>query len=123
MQLDHIQLAMPPGKEDQARRFFIDLLGMAEEAKPSPLDTRGGCWFRRDAVRLHVGVEADFAPQRKAHPAFTVEDLAGLATRLAEADFPVKWDNALRDRQRFYTTDPFGNRLEFLRAGDGFRER
>ena len=123
MKLDHIQLAMPPRQETEARRFFGELLGMAEEAKPFPLSERGGCWFRAGDVILHIGVEADFQPQRKAHPAFIMPDLAALETRLTAQNLPVKWDTALADRTRFYTTDPFGNRIEFIQAGDGFSER
>lgn len=121
--IDHIQLAMPPGREDEARAFWGDLLGMTEDPKPESLTGRGGCWFRDGPVRLHVGVDAEFSPQLKAHPAFTVEDLSGLAAKFQTAGSAIKWDNALPDRQRFYATDPFGNRIEFIRVGDGFSER
>lgn len=123
MILDHIQLAMPPRREEEARSFFAGVLGMTEEPKPPPLDQRGGCWFRAEGVILHVGVEADFQPQRKAHPAFVIPDLDELAGRLKAAGLPVTWDHALSDRRRFYTADPFGNRIEFIQAGDGFHER
>lgn len=123
MKLDHVQLAMPPGREADARRFFIDVLGMTEEAKPFPLSERGGCWFRAGAVILHLGVEADFQPQRKAHPAFVMPDLPALEQKLIAHGRPVQWDTALPDRVRCYSTDPFGNRLEFIRAGDGFSEK
>jgi len=121
--LDHIQLAMPPGGEAQARAFWAGLLGMSEEEKPAPLAGRGGCWFRAGAVILHLGVEKDFAPQRKAHPAFCVRDLDGLAARLAGAGYPVTWDEALPGRRRFYTADPFGNRIELIQDGDGFGQK
>ncbi len=123
MRLDHIQLAMPVGAEEAARGFFGGLLGMSEESKPAPLASRGGCWFRSGSVIVHLGVEADFRPQRKAHPAFCRGDLDALATRLIAAGYPVSWDKALPDRRRFYTADPFGNRIEFLRDGDGFGQR
>ncbi len=121
--LDHIQLAMPAGGEDQARIFWGGLLGMAEEVKPEPLASRGGCWFRMGDIIIHLGVEKDFTPQKKAHPAFCVGDLAELAQRLAAAGYPVTWDEALPDRRRFYTADPFGNRIEFIRDGDGFGQK
>lgn len=121
--LDHIQLAMPPGEESKARAFWGGLLGMTEDEKPEPLASRGGCWFRACAVILHLGVEKDFAPQRKAHPAFCVRDLDGLAARLAAAGYPVTWDEALPERRRFYTADPFGNRIELMRDGDGFGQK
>ena len=121
--LDHIQLAMPRGGEDKARAFWGELLGMKEEVKPEPLASRGGCWFRTGDIIVHLGVEKDFAPQKKAHPAFCADDLDALATRLSNAGCPVGWDDALPTRRRFYTEDPFGNRIEFLQNGDGFGQK
>jgi catechol 2,3-dioxygenase-like lactoylglutathione lyase family enzyme len=121
--IDHIQLAMPPGSENKARAFFRDLLGMREDEKPGPLASRGGCWFRSGAAILHLGVEENFAPQKKAHPAFIAADLDDIAATFMMAGYPVKWDETLPDRQRFYTDDPFGNRLEFMRDGDGFAQK
>ncbi len=121
--LDHIQLAMPPGEEEMARSFFCGILGMTENEKPEPLASRGGCWFRSGSVIVHIGVETNFAPQRKAHPAFCVPDLERLADDLKKKQFAVEWDNALSDRKRFYTSDPFGNRIEFIQSGDGFGDR
>ena len=112
--LDHIQLAMPPGEADKARAFFVGLLGFDEEPKPEPLASRGGCWFRHGDVMVHLGVEAEFSPQKKAHPAFTVRPLEALADRLKEHDYPVKWDRSIVGCPRFFSTDPFGNRMEFL---------
>lgn len=112
--LDHVQLAMPAGQEDAARAFFGGLLGMEEEAKPESLASRGGCWFRAGAVALHLGVEADFRPQRKAHPALGVADLDALAQRLQAAGHEVLWDDAIPGVRRFYAADPFGNRIEFV---------
>jgi catechol 2,3-dioxygenase-like lactoylglutathione lyase family enzyme len=121
--LDHIQLAMPPGGEDKARAFWGGLLGMTEERKPEPLVSQGGCWFRLGDAIVHLGVERDFARQKKAHPAFCVRDLDGLAQRLAAAGYAVIPDDALPERQRFYTVDPFGNRIEFIAEGDGFGQK
>jgi len=121
--LDHIQLAMPAGGEAAARDFFGRLLGMREEEKPEPLAARGGCWFRSGPVVLHLGVEKEFYPQRKAHPAFCIRDLDALATRFKEIGIHVQWDDALPSRRRFYAADPFGNRLEFMQDGDGFGQR
>jgi len=121
--LDHVQLAIPSGQEEKAREFFRDVLGMTEEEKPEPLASRGGCWFRSGAVILHLGVEKDFIPQKKAHPAFCVADLDGLADCIQKKGFTITWDDALPDRRRFYSSDPFGNRIEFIQSGDGFGQR
>lgn len=115
--LDHIQLAMPPGGESVIRAFCAGLLGLTEIEKPETLRTRGGAWFAlADGREMHYGVEADFSPNRKAHPAFAADGLDALATRLDEAEFSVTWDDALLPRRRFYSHDPFGNRLEFMEA-------
>lgn len=121
--LDHIQLAMEAGGEERARGFFRDIRGMAEETKPPALAGRGGCWFRSQGALVHLGVEADFKPQRKAHPAFCVTNIDGLAAGLAASGHPVEWDETLPGRRRFYAADPFGNRIELIRDGDGFSQR
>lgn len=112
--LDHVQVAMPAGAEDVARAFYAGALGLAERPKPEPLASRGGCWFRGHGVEIHLGVEADFRPARKAHVALSVDRLDDLAARLGAGGHPVRWDDALAGRRRFYTDDPFGNRLEML---------
>jgi catechol 2,3-dioxygenase-like lactoylglutathione lyase family enzyme len=115
--LDHVQLAAPPGCEAEARRFFGDLLGLEELEKPEALRPRGGAWFAlAGGGELHVGVEEPFAAARKAHPAFrlSAEDLETLAARLEAAGSPVEWDDVLPGVRRFYTADPWGNRLELL---------
>jgi catechol 2,3-dioxygenase-like lactoylglutathione lyase family enzyme len=111
--IDHVQLAAPPGCEPAARRFFGDVCGLEEIPKPAPLAARGGAWFRCGAQELHVGVEEGFAPSRKAHPAFRLSSAAEL-TALAERIGEVAWDDELAGYARFYASDPFGNRLEFL---------
>jgi catechol 2,3-dioxygenase-like lactoylglutathione lyase family enzyme len=115
--LDHVQLAAPPGCEAEARRFFGDLLGLQELEKPETLRSRGGAWFALEGGgQLHVGVEEPFAASRKSHPAFrlSAEDLDALGERLEAAGAPVDWDDALPGVRRFYTADPWGNRLELL---------
>lgn len=114
LQLDHIQLAMPAGGEDQARRFYGALLGLTEVEKPENLRKRGGCWFERDAIKVHLGVEADFRAARKAHPAFLVSDLAGLVAKLAEGGVTARRDEPLPGYDRVYVDDPFGNRIELM---------
>lgn len=112
--LDHIQLAMPPGREAEARAFYQGLLGIPEVPKPSNLAKRGGCWFQQDPVKVHLGVEADFRPARKAHPAFLVENLAALSAALTTAGVTVRHDEPLEGYERIYVDDPFGNRIELL---------
>jgi catechol 2,3-dioxygenase-like lactoylglutathione lyase family enzyme len=111
--IDHVQLAMPAGGEPAAREFYAGLLGVPEVPKPAPLAARGGAWFESDAVKIHLGVEADFRPARKAHPALLVRDLAGVARRLRAAGVDVVDDGP----RRVYVSDPFGNRLELIDAG------
>ncbi len=110
---DHVQLAMPPGEEAQARAFYGATLGLPELAKPAALTGRGGVWFRCGDRELHLGVEDGFQPQRKGHPAFRVTDLAAMRARLAAVGAPIGEDVPLPGRRRFETRDPFGNRLEF----------
>ena len=116
--LDHVQLAGPRDCEDEARRFFGGLLELEELEKPESLRSRGGVWFRLGAHELHIGVEEPFASARKAHPAFRVpaEELDALAERLTAAGEKVEWDGALHPVRRFYTADPWGNRIEILAA-------
>jgi catechol 2,3-dioxygenase-like lactoylglutathione lyase family enzyme len=115
--IDHVQVAMPPGQEAAARAFYAGLLEMTELAKPPVLAARGGCWFASGNAVLHLGVEASFAPARKAHPALLVEDLDGLATTLAAAGYQcVRADGEIPGVHRFHTHDPFGNRIEFQQA-------
>jgi len=110
----HVQLAIPPGSEDECRRFWGELLGMTELEKPAVLAARGGCWFRSGALEVHLGVEVDFRPARKAHPGILVGDLAALAERFRAAGTDVTPDADFPGYERFYAVDPFGNRLEFL---------
>jgi catechol 2,3-dioxygenase-like lactoylglutathione lyase family enzyme len=113
--LDHLQLAMPRGREAEARAFYGDLLGLPELTKPPNLAVRGGVWFALGAQQLHLGVEEDFRPARKAHPAFLVPDLDALRARLEQRGFAPYEDEPLAGYKRFYVADPFGNRLEFLK--------
>jgi catechol 2,3-dioxygenase-like lactoylglutathione lyase family enzyme len=114
VQIEHVQLAMPPGGEDLARGFYRDLLGIPEIAKPPHLARRGGCWFERGNLKLHLGVETDFRPARKAHVALLAEDLTSLRQRLGAAGYAAKEDQPLPGYDRIYVDDPFGNRLELM---------
>jgi catechol 2,3-dioxygenase-like lactoylglutathione lyase family enzyme len=115
--LDHVQLAMPTGQEDQAEVFYSGLLGLDRRPKPEPMASRGGCWFSNGSVVLHLGVEEGFRPARKAHPALVVEDLDALVERLAAAGLEVRPDTDLPGVRRCYVDDPFGNRIELIDAG------
>lgn len=115
--LDHVQLAAPPGCETEAREFYGLLLGLRELEKPEPLRARGGVWFEIGDRQLHIGVEDPFMPAHKAHPALRMADelaLEALAVRLRAAGARVKWDAELPTVRRFFTADPWGNRLELL---------
>lgn len=112
--LDHVQLAMPAGREDEARAFYTAVLGIPETPKPPELARRGGAWFETRSVKVHLGVEADFRPARKAHPALVVRDLDALVARLRAAGAPVVDDEPLPGYHRVFTADPFGNRLELM---------
>ncbi|WP_447039274.1 VOC family protein [Streptomyces sp. DSM 118878] len=112
--IDHVQLAAPPGSEARLRVFYGDVLGMAEAPKPPALAARGGCWFRAGAVHLHLGIEDDFRPARKAHPGLRVRGIEAFAERLVSRGTEITWDDDLPGHRRFYADDPVGNRLEFL---------
>lgn len=113
--LDHVQLAMPRGLEDQARSFYRDVLGLTEVVKPPELARRGGVWFRGGDLHLHLGVEDDFRPARKAHPALVVEGLGELASLCEAAGYEITPDDgSLHGYAHFYVADPFGNRIELM---------
>lgn len=114
LSLDHVQLAMPAGREDDARAFYSGLLGLEEQLKPANLAKRGGCWFGRGALKVHLGVEDEFQPAKKAHPAFLVDDLTCLRKTLELAGCRVVEDELLEGYDRFYVYDPFGNRIELM---------
>lgn len=112
--IEHVQLAMPAGAEAAARAFYTGLLGLPDRAKPSHLAARGGCWFEGPGVKVHLGVEADFRPAAKAHPALLVDDLGAMQAALEAAGLAVIPDGPVDGRARFYVTDPFGNRIELM---------
>ncbi|HUA94720.1 MAG TPA: VOC family protein [Acidimicrobiales bacterium] len=114
--VDHVQLAMPAGGEDQAEAFYAGLLGLVRQQKPDPLAARGGCWFSNGSVALHLGVDAEFRPARKAHPALVVEDLDALVERFKAAGVAVRPGESLPGGERCYVDDPFGNRIELIDA-------
>jgi catechol 2,3-dioxygenase-like lactoylglutathione lyase family enzyme len=112
--IDHVQLAIPPGREEEATAFYEGLLGLPRVPKPAPLASRGGCWFEADGVKVHLGIEADFRPARKAHPALLVADLDELCRRLTDAGVEVREGDDPSGRPQRYVDDPFGNRIELV---------
>lgn len=119
MRFHHVQLSCPPGGEDEARRFWVDGVGLVEVAKPPVLAARGGAWFRGQGIEVHVGVEDDFRPAAKAHPALLVDDVAeleALAQRLAAYDVSWAERHTFDGHQRFHVRDGHGNRVEVLAA-------
>jgi len=114
--LHHVQLAMPAGQEASARSFYVDGLGLTEVAKPPDLAARGGCWFTGPGTEVHLGVEAEFRPARKAHPALLVDDLDAMEARLANLGAVIVVDQPLAGFRRWYVADPFGNRIEVMQA-------
>ena len=119
LSLDHVQLAMPAGGEERARAFYVGLLGFVEEPKPPSLAKNGGAWFRAGSACVHLGVEAEFRPAQKAHPALVVRDLSRLAAHLERAGVGFVPDDRLPGVARGYVQDPFGNRIELLAESEG----
>jgi catechol 2,3-dioxygenase-like lactoylglutathione lyase family enzyme len=112
--IDHVQLAMPAGEEARARTFYVVVLGMVEVAKPAELAKRGGCWFGSGSVQLHLGVEDEFRPARKAHPALRCREYDSLISRLRQAGVEVRDDAGILGVRRCHISDPFGNRIELI---------
>ncbi|MDT8280005.1 MAG: VOC family protein [Erythrobacter sp.] len=111
--LDHVQIAIPAGGEDRARAFYAGLLGMTEVAKPATLSP-AGCWFVSGHVQIHLGIDPAFRAATKAHPALLVDDLDGLRSRLEAAGYETRDDKPIAGYRRFFTEDPFGNRIELM---------
>ena len=116
VRLDHVQLAMPPGREAEAEAFYAGLLGLTRKPKPEPLASRGGCWFESGDVAVHLGVEEDFRPARKAHPALAVRDLPAREAVLRSAGVSVRPNPDVAAGHGAYIDDPFGNRIELVAA-------
>ena len=112
--VDHVQLAMPKGEEEKARLFYNGVLGIQEKPKPSHLAKRGGVWFEEGEVKIHLGVEENFVPAKKAHPALLIKDLPKLVDELKQQDYRVVEDQPLEGYNRVYVDDPFGNRIELM---------
>ena len=115
LSIDHVQIAMPAGEEEKARAFYVELLGFSEIPKPPELAKRGGAWFQSEQVQLHLGVESEFRPARKAHPAFVVDHLEAMIVRVRNAGYETDTSQPALDRyKRAHIFDPFGNRIELM---------
>jgi catechol 2,3-dioxygenase-like lactoylglutathione lyase family enzyme len=117
--IEHVQLAMPAGGEDLARNFYAGILGITETPKPAHLAKRGGCWFERGDLKIHLGVEIDFRPARKAHVALLIADLPELQDKLRKSGYALQQDEPLEGYKRIYVDDPFGNRIELMEPNQG----
>ena len=115
--IEHIQLAMPAGQEDAARKFYSGLLEIPEVPKPPELARRGGVWFESGRLKVHLGVDPDFRPARKAHPGLLVRDLTSLVRKLRDAGVDVIQAEPLPGFAHVYVADPFGNRIELMELG------
>ncbi len=114
--IDHVQLAIPVGGEPVAREFYEGVLGLTEVSKPAALAARGGAWFEAGPTRIHVGVEAQFSPAKKAHPALVI---SGLRAFIESSGLDARWSDEIPGVDRCHIDDPFGNRIELIEAGSG----
>lgn len=114
--IDHVQVAIPPGADEAARAFYGGVLGLHEVPKPAPLNASGGVWFQLGTSQLHIGAEQGFAPNKKAHPAFVVEEFEAYCALLREHGVAVREEAQVYGRRRAGIEDPFGNRVELIEA-------
>jgi len=115
VRLDHLQLAIPAGGEGRARTFYVDIVGLEEVPKPEELQRRGGLWLKSGEIKVHLGVDKEFAPATKAHPAFRCADYEGLLKRFASRSVAVVHDEQpFEGKRHCYVLDPFGNRIELI---------
>jgi len=114
LRIDHVQLAMPPLSEERARAFYVGVLGLSEVPKPAELAKRGGVWFQSGYAKVHLGVEVDFRPAKKAHPALIVEGLSEIVSQCEKAGYKTKPGASFDGYNRVHVEDPFGNRIEFM---------
>jgi catechol 2,3-dioxygenase-like lactoylglutathione lyase family enzyme len=116
LKIDHVQLAIPVGGEDRARGFYIEILGLSEVARPASMATRNSMWFAAGLVNLHLGVEPDFHPAKRAHPALVVDNLDEIVADCERAGLPARPDTSFNNFRRVHVSDPFGNRLELMES-------
>ncbi|GAA0328714.1 VOC family protein [Bacillus carboniphilus] len=112
--IDHVQLAAPKGSEEKAREFYQGILGFQEIEKPEELKKNGGAWFQTESIQIHIGIEEPFGPAKKAHPAFSMNNLSAFINHLEDKNVNYQKDDKLPGADRIYIWDPFGNRIEIL---------
>jgi catechol 2,3-dioxygenase-like lactoylglutathione lyase family enzyme len=112
--IDHVQLAMPADGDEKARDFYAGVLGLVERPKPEPLAKRGGVWFEQGSVKIHMGVEQDFRPAKKAHPALLIEGLEEIISRCEQQGYGAGAAQTIEGYRRVHVNDPFGNRIELM---------
>ncbi len=112
--IDHVQLAIPPGGEERARAFYTEILGLSEVLRPPEMAGRSGFWLAGGSLNLHIGIDPDFHPAPKAHPALLVVGLDEILARCEAAGVATKPDTSFHGFRRFHVFDPFGNRLELM---------
>ncbi len=110
--IDHIQITLPKGREDDARNFYSGILGLEETDKPESLKASGGVWFKIAEAELHLGVED--SQKSKRHPAFEINDIDNVKAYLKSKGIEIKEEIPIPGRKRFSFFDPFGNRIELL---------
>jgi catechol 2,3-dioxygenase-like lactoylglutathione lyase family enzyme len=116
IRLNHIQICIPTGKEDEARRFYADIIGLVEIPKPAALVPNGGLWYQIADIQLHIGTENE-VNHSKRHPALEVEDLQAARKHLEKHGVKIKDEIDIPGQTRFSFKDPFGNRIELLQKG------
>ena len=115
--IDHVQITIPVGAEDEARRFYLTVLGLTEIAKPESLAGRGGFWCKAGDVQVHIGTEDGFDRlTTKAHIAYAIRDIPYWRERLLATGCQIIESIPIPGYDRFEFRDPFGNRVEFIQA-------
>jgi catechol 2,3-dioxygenase-like lactoylglutathione lyase family enzyme len=112
--LDHVQIAVPVGSEERAREFYSGILGFTEIAKTAAMAERKSIWFAAGPVNLHLGLEPDFHPAKRAHPAFVVDGLDEIVAACDRLVLATKPDTSFHGFRRVHVFDPFGNRIELM---------
>ena len=115
--LNHIQICIPNGKEQEAREFYSIIVGLKEIPKPKELLKNGGLWFQIADIQFHIGTENEINNSKR-HPAFEVTDLKLARQHLEIHNVKIKEEIQMPGQIRFSFIDPFNNRIELLQLTD-----